>query len=275
MEEGAEYLVPSRDGTPIAVWRRGSGPPLLLVHGMVADHSTTWRQVLPELAERFTVHAMDRRGRGGSGDGSGYDLQREAEDVASVVDAIGEPVHVVGHSYGGLVAAEAALLSSNVERLVLYEGMILEGTDVVPPGLAARLQEMLDAGQLEGTLLHFLRDFVGMSETEIDLLRSGEEAWKIRIGNARTIPRELEAQERYVFPPRRFESMTAPTLLLVGSESPRREMEAAEAVAAELPDARISVMAGQEHIAMYTAPEVFIAELVDFAGAISPPTHEF
>lgn len=68
--EGAEKdLVASRDGTPIAVWRRGSGPALLLVHGTVADHSTTWRRVVPILERRFTVHAMDRRGRGESGDG--------------------------------------------------------------------------------------------------------------------------------------------------------------------------------------------------------------
>ena len=61
----AERLV-SSDGTPIAVWRSGEGPPLVLVHGAAADH-TRWRPVLPALEERFTVLAMDRRGRGGSG----------------------------------------------------------------------------------------------------------------------------------------------------------------------------------------------------------------
>ena len=87
--------VHSRDGTSIAYWRSGAGPPLLLVHGAVADHSTTWRLVLPELEKRFTVYAMDRRGRGGSGDGPAYDLQREAEDVAAVVGAVGGPVSIV------------------------------------------------------------------------------------------------------------------------------------------------------------------------------------
>ena len=62
----AERVV-SSDGTPIAVWRSGDGPPLVLVHGAAADH-TRWRPVLPALEERFTVLAMDRRGRGASGD---------------------------------------------------------------------------------------------------------------------------------------------------------------------------------------------------------------
>jgi alpha-beta hydrolase superfamily lysophospholipase len=56
-----------------------------------ADHTTTWRFVLAELERRFTVYAMDRRGCGGSGDAPACDLQREAEDVAAVVDAAAHP----------------------------------------------------------------------------------------------------------------------------------------------------------------------------------------
>jgi pimeloyl-ACP methyl ester carboxylesterase len=106
VEEAVKHLVSSSDGTPIASWRTGQGPPRLLVHGMVADHSTTWRRVLPDLQRWFTVYAMDRRGRGGSGDSTHYALQREAEDVAAVVDVIRQPVFLVGHSFGGLRAGQ-------------------------------------------------------------------------------------------------------------------------------------------------------------------------
>ena len=61
------WTATSPDGTAIAVTTVGSGPPLLLVHGAAADH-TTFRVVVPLLAPRFTTHAIDRRGRGGSGD---------------------------------------------------------------------------------------------------------------------------------------------------------------------------------------------------------------
>jgi pimeloyl-ACP methyl ester carboxylesterase len=57
----------SADGTPLAMWRSGEGPPLVLVHGAAADHSR-WAPVLPALEEHFTVHQFDRRGRAESGD---------------------------------------------------------------------------------------------------------------------------------------------------------------------------------------------------------------
>jgi hypothetical protein len=61
-EGSSPNLVTSRDGTSVAVWINGTGPPLVLVHGMLSDH-TTWRFVVPILGERCTVYAVDRRGR--------------------------------------------------------------------------------------------------------------------------------------------------------------------------------------------------------------------
>jgi pimeloyl-ACP methyl ester carboxylesterase len=120
--------VVSRDGTEIAAWRSGSGPPLVLVHGGTTDH-TNWDGVVSELGRHFTVYAMDRRGRGGSGDAPTYAVEREFEDVATIVDRLGGPVHLMGHSYGALCALEATRLTSNIAKLVLYEP---------PPSVAAR-----------------------------------------------------------------------------------------------------------------------------------------
>src|SRR5688572_10127933 len=88
--ETLEHVV-STDGTPIAVWRSGDGPPLVLVHGAAADHSR-WAPVLPSLQERFTVLAIDRRGRGRSGDAAVYTIEREFDDVAAVAEWAGEHV---------------------------------------------------------------------------------------------------------------------------------------------------------------------------------------
>lgn len=82
-------LARSLDGTEIAYWTGGTGPPLVVVHGTPADH-TRWRPLLPHLEPHATVHAMDRRGRCGSGDGPRYALAREFEDVAAAVDAVAE-----------------------------------------------------------------------------------------------------------------------------------------------------------------------------------------
>ena len=80
----AHARVRSLDGTEIAYWTSGEGPPLLLVHGTPADH-TRWRPLLPYLEPHFTVHVMDACGRGQSGDGPEYDIAREYEDVTAVV----------------------------------------------------------------------------------------------------------------------------------------------------------------------------------------------
>jgi hypothetical protein len=80
---------------------------------------------------------------------------------------------------------------------------------------------------VESWKLSFLRDFVGLGEPEIEMLRSEERAWRRRLENAPTIPREMEAQERYVFAPDRFATMAVPTVLLVGGDGPRRELETA------------------------------------------------
>ena len=135
--------VTSKDGTPVAYWRSGEGPPLVLVHGTTADHSR-WAPVLQAFERHFSVCAVDRRGRGGSGDSEEYALEREFEDVAAVVDSLGEPVNLLGHSYGAVCALEAALLTSNVRKLVLYEpGMNVNGEEMYPPGFIDRLDGLL------------------------------------------------------------------------------------------------------------------------------------
>jgi pimeloyl-ACP methyl ester carboxylesterase len=65
------------------------------------------------LEQRFTVYAVDRRGRGQSGDSPVYSIEREYEDIAAVVESIREPVNLLGHSYGALCSLEAALRVTN------------------------------------------------------------------------------------------------------------------------------------------------------------------
>jgi pimeloyl-ACP methyl ester carboxylesterase len=207
---------------------------------------------------------MDRRGRGGSGDGAAYELQHEAEDVAAVIDAIGGPVSVLGHSYGALAAIEGARLTANVEQLILYEGVPLRGGHLYDPVIVARLEALLRAGDVEGMLITMYRDVVGMPAGEIEIIRAQRDAWARRLANAPTLPRELAAERGYEFEPGRFAHLRASTMLLVGGDSPARELENARGVAAALPDARVVVMPGQHHAAMYSAPDEFVAAVVRF-----------
>ena len=259
------HTVTSADGTPIAFWRSGQGPPLLLVHGSTADHTTTWHFVLPLFERHFTVYLMDRRGRGGSGDSADYRLEREAEDIIAVLGAIGQPAHLLGHSYGALCALEAARLVTDVRSLVLYEVPLRTGDERVLEAVN-RMDALLAEGDREGALVTMLREVVDMPEREVELLRSQSEAWSARLGNAGTVPRELRAVEEYEFEPERFRDVSTPTVLMVGEESPRRELDHTSMVAAALPDACVVVLPEQQHVAMYTAPELFVDRVVAAVG---------
>ena len=100
--------VMSLDGTRIDYEQWGSGPALVLVHGGLVDRSF-WGPSLPLLAQHYTVYALDRRGHGNSDPyPADHDIEREYEDVAAMVMAVGAPVAVLGHSGGARVALHAA-----------------------------------------------------------------------------------------------------------------------------------------------------------------------
>jgi pimeloyl-ACP methyl ester carboxylesterase len=113
--------VSSPDGTVIGFETLGAGPPMVLVHGTGADHAR-WTAVREQLAERYRLHLVDRRGRGLSRDEApGYAIRREGEDIAAVAEAAGGDVYLVAHSYGALCALEAVRKTDAVTRLVACE----------------------------------------------------------------------------------------------------------------------------------------------------------
>ena len=114
--------VPSRTGAMVSYERYGSGPPLVLVHGGFSDHHTNWEFVKPFFEKHYTVYAIARRGRGETDATVGHSLDDEGRDVVAVILMIGEPVFLLGHSYGAQVALVAAAeIPHRVRKLVLYE----------------------------------------------------------------------------------------------------------------------------------------------------------
>jgi len=255
--------VRSADGTSIAYERSGTGPPLVLVHGTGGTYSR-WAPIVPALGEHYTVYAVDRRGRGESGDAPAYHIEREFEDIAALVDAVGEPVNLFGHSFGAICSLEAARLTQHVYRLVLYEPPLpVAGVPIYPEGVIDRLQALLDAGDREGVLTTFMSEIVKMPPHEIELSKSMP-AWPARTAAAHTLPRELRAHEGYRFEPSRFGALTIGTLLLVGGESPRFFHAAIDSLRQTLPHRRVVILPGQQHIAMETAPDLLVREVFAF-----------
>ncbi|WP_396611115.1 alpha/beta fold hydrolase [Haloferax sp. S1W] len=255
--------VSSADGTPIAYERGGSGPPLVLVHGTTADH-TRWDPLRSAFEEHFTVYAIDRRGRGESGDTDEYAPEREFEDVAAVVDSIDESAVLLGHSFGGLCSLEAALRTDNLRKLVLYEAPVpVSDRDPDTEDVLDEMEALMDDGENEQALVRFFRGVVDSSSTELDAYRSAPD-WQARVDAVHTVLREERARKEYEFDAERFAGLTTPTLLLSGSESHPFLKDSTDVLNDTLPNSWIVTLDGHGHAAMNTAPELFIDEVLAF-----------
>jgi pimeloyl-ACP methyl ester carboxylesterase len=260
--------VASGDGVELAVYQvagpaPAERPPVLLVHGATADH-TTWRAAGPLLAASRLTFAMDRRGRGASGDAAGYGIEREYEDLAAVADAIAietgaGAVDIVGHSYGGRCALGASLLTHAIRRLVVYEGApVPPGMSYRPAGLVEAVRAALDAGEREQALETFLSGIVGMGEAELAAYRANP-VWPDRVAAAHTILREIEAEASAAASLEALSRVTAPTLLVLGSTSRSPFRIGTDALAERLADATVVTIEGAAHAAHHTHAAAFVS----------------
>jgi pimeloyl-ACP methyl ester carboxylesterase len=264
----------SADGTPIAVFESGvaeSGTrPLVLVHGTTADH-LTFRVVGPLLGRRRRLYALDRRGRGASGDGVAYAIEREFEDVAAVADALaaeaGGPVDIVGHSYGGRCALGASLLTPSIRRIVCYEGAPAPADRPYQPAdLAGRLRAHLQRTDPETALETFMREVVGLDDAAMARFRA-DPVWPLRVSAAFTIPRELDAERSPAASLDALGGVTVPVLQVVGTASVPAFRAATRALDTRLARGSIIRIEGAAHAAHHTHPERFVAAVEAFLDA--------
>lgn len=166
---------------------------------------------------------------------------------------------VFGHSYGAHCALEAALLTTGMRRLVLYEPAIMP---VTPPGFTDRLVELLAHGRREAVVTAIF-ELAGMTPEQQELAMSAP-SWPNRVAAAHTVVRECRAEEEYRFDPTRFAALSVRTLLLAGTDTPPDLATSTTALTAALPGARLVTMVDQGHVAMLTAPKLFTAEVLAF-----------
>ena len=250
----------STDGTRIVAECAGAGPSLVIVHGGTGDRSR-WKPLLPLFSSRFTVCAMDRRGHGESQAGSNYRLQKEFEDVVSVVNSRPGPVFVMGHSYGAVCALEAAFLTKKISKLVLYEPPL---QDLDHRAIADRMQSMIRAGEREQALVTFLQEIVMISPTEVAAMKA-RASWPGRVAGIDIQIREIRAMAGYRFDAKRIGTLSVPTLLLAGSKTASPQLKKAiSGLMDALPNRSLIVFEGQEHNAMDNVPQEFADAVANF-----------
>jgi pimeloyl-ACP methyl ester carboxylesterase len=263
----------SKDGTPLAVDRFGSGPALILVDGAMCSRAFGPMSALAkELAAQFTVYHYDRRGRGDSGDGAAYELQREIEDLAAVLQYAGGAAMVFGASSGAALGAEAARQLPGIRRLALYEApYVIDSThEPLPATFIADIKALVANNQRSEAVKKFMR-YVGTPGIVV-LMMPLFPMWKKLTAIAHTLSNDLEIIAPHhngrPFPEGKWSTVTVPTLVMAGGKSPAYMQNAMRAWAKALPNAGHRTLEGQTHMVKQS---VLAPALIDFF-ALAPVT---
>lgn len=245
--------VRSSDDTEISYKRVGTGSPVVLVHGAGADH-TVWGPIVPHLKDRFTLYMITRRGRNPSGDASDYALAREVDDVLAVINAIDNPVHLLGHSFGGLIALEAARRGTSLHRLVIYEpAIVTNGHETAYRRFQSAFRAALGAEQYGRALeIYYRKAGVDMDREEIT----------DKTAVAQSVQREIEAVGEYRLPQKIHIDIS--TLLLYATESSALLRDATRTVERKVAQSHLEVFPEAGHTAFFEMPERFVRTVSRF-----------
>jgi pimeloyl-ACP methyl ester carboxylesterase len=239
-----ERRVANVDGATVAYETAGAGPPLVLVHGL-AGSSRWWRHTVPALAPHFRVHTVDLIGFGGSRGGARFALAEAPAILGAWIRQIGAaPAALVGHSMGGLVAADlAASAPELVSRLVLVDAA------AVPLGRRYVRHAWGLARVMRHTRLSLLPVLVA------DTMRAGP---RTMLG---AIWQLLSAD---ITP--RLGAIAAPTLVIWGQHDRLLPPEMGFAIQRRVPGARLEIIAGAGHNPQWERPAAFNESLLAFLG---------
>lgn len=254
----------SADGTAIGFDRYGDGPAVIFIGG-ATEYRTPGQvttQAAQQLAERgYTTIDYDRRGRGQSGDTPPWSLDREVDDLMALLEGIDAPIALYTSSSGATVALAAIGAGADVTKLALYEPPFFKGIHLTEH--LTSLQLLLNAGDNDAAARYNLTNVVGLPSTAVEKM-AREPWWADLVNVAPTLLYDLTAVHEINVDPRwarRWSAVEVPAVVYSGQHTFPGLTQAADDVAAALPDAKRVVLAGQGH---KPAPEAIVPSLADF-----------
>lgn len=256
----------SKDGTTIAFDQSGTGPAVVLVGGALSDRSAGG-PLAALLASHFSVFSYDRRGRGDSSDTAPYAVEREVEDIESLIEEAGGSASVYGMSSGAVLALEAARKLS-ITRLALYEPPFIvdDSRSPVPEDYVKQLTELVSSGRRGDAVEYFMIKAVDVPAEYVAQMRSAP-SWQGMEALAHTLAYDGAIMGNTLsgnpLPAERWASITLPTLVMDGGDSPVWARNGVQAIVDILPNARRRTLTGQTHA---VAPEVLAPVLAEFFG---------
>ena len=255
--------ITSRDGTQIAYERRGDGPPVILVGGAFIDRQSS-APLAEVLAPHFTAVTYDRRGRGSSDDTPPYAVEREIEDLAGVIAAVGGSAFAYGVSSGGTLALEAAAAGCAIPKIAMFEPpyYVGEGPEW-PPGFVDRLGELTAAGSRGDTVECFLSGAMSVPPPGIAHMRQTP-MWPGLEAISHTLIYDVMIMGDRSWPAERMAAVKAPVLVISSSASGPWMQTTAKKVAESLHAGQHASVDGAPHDA---SPDVLGPALIPFFKA--------
>ncbi len=253
--------IDSLDGTTIRWLTVGEGPPLVLVPGGLGDEHA-FDPLVVRLSNRVRCITVGRRGKGFSDDAPGYSFDHEYHDVAAVLDAVGPPRFVFGHSSGAICALGSALIS-DVDKLVVVEPPLPLDEPGIDPEHYVAVQAALERDDAETAVLLAFRHALKLKPPAIEALRSRGDwpavhrrgvAWLRELDEINQLPADVE----------RYRGIEAPTLLIYGTATQPRRRNAVEALGEAIPNAQVIGFAGYGHDVANAAAEDVASSVLAF-----------
>ena len=260
--------VTSADGTVIGYDRSGAGPAVVLVQGALMDRADpVMSAIAAGLARWFTVFNYDRRGHGDSGDTPPYAVEREIEDLAVVIAAAGGSAAVFGGSSGAALALRAAAVNPAISRLALWEPPyhVDDSAPELPAGFASQLHKLVSDGRRGEAVELFMVAAVQATPDTVAAMRA-QPFWPQLEAAAHTLAYEAEVMgPGNELPAGLLATVTAPTLVLNGGDSPGWMTSAGTAVSRAVSGGVHAILAGQAHS---VAPSVIVPALREFFAVV-------
>jgi pimeloyl-ACP methyl ester carboxylesterase len=231
------------------------------------DDGSSWRKVAGVLAGRFrVVRVVRRQCRADLPPLEPCSMDAEVDTVLTVAANLTEPMIIVGHSSGGVVALETLLAApSKFAGAVLYEPPAATGDDTAHDEIFARIRAAVNEDKPGKAMQIFVHEIVGMPASAGLALRA------VMAGSAKLralAPRQLSDLDGLGVRLGGYASIEVPVLLLGGDRSPAHLGDKLGALADTLPDAGRLVMAGWDHGAQAKAPTEVASAITTFARQV-------
>jgi pimeloyl-ACP methyl ester carboxylesterase len=272
MSNQRTHHVTTTDGVTIGGTVHGQGPPLVFLQGVIGDGDLDWQAVRAHLNDRFTCHLPSLRGRGLSGDHPDLSFGRLVEDILTYVDSIGDPTALVGWSGGGGLALLAAAQSDAVNGVAPVEpGMMYLMDAQEQAALGGAVTEMGGLAA-EGRLPEAARAFAGWPFNDDDIAVAEDAGYFEAAG--RYVPNLLnfiQQNDPTEGDPAVLGAISAPVLVLHGSNTKPFFTTSAHHVADHVPNGRVQEIRGAGHAAPLTHPEALAETLTEFFGEAQKP----